>query len=286
LAFQKSVFQTMLQSNAKPIVRASRPAVENKQPRKLVLALVLLVVALVGVLIKDRDFWFGDGESSIADVAQNGAQSAAQPQATRPVVTKQVPGAAQKTLPAKKQVVIAKPATESKAADIPAVATTRTPLAPLDVEVVAGDNHRTIRPGSNATKVEITNPGSRSQSAASFGGATTAAEREHLSLDVPTAQAYPLLTQHTNVEGSVVLQAVINASGVIENLKVLSGPGILTPAAQQAVREWHFKPIVQNGQAVESKARITVNFSIKIADGNAKTTLAESRSENIQILSR
>jgi hypothetical protein len=57
---------------------------------------------------------------------------------------------------------------------------------------------------------------------------------------------------------------------------VLSGPAILASAAQQAVREWRFKPVLQNGSAVETKARITVNFTIKVAD-NTGTTLAQSR---------
>ena len=53
---------------------------------------------------------------------------------------------------------------------------------------------------------------------------------------------------------------------------MLSGPAILTAAAQQAVRQWRFKPYIQNGQPVETKARITVNFSIRISDPNAKTS--------------
>jgi outer membrane biosynthesis protein TonB len=43
-------------------------------------------------------------------------------------------------------------------------------------------------------------------------------------------------------------------------------------AAQQAVRQWRFKPYLQNGQPVETKARITVNFSIKVSDNPAKTS--------------
>jgi hypothetical protein len=66
----------------------------------------------------------------------------------------------------------------------------------------------------------------------------------------------------------------------------VSGPAILASAAQQAVREWRFKPVLQNGQAVETKARITVNFSIKIADGTANTTLAESRASDHLIITR
>jgi TonB family protein len=166
------------------------------------------------------------------------------------------------------------------------MATTRTVLPPLDVEVVAGDNHRKVHPGSNASKLDISNAASAAQTD-STPATTNAAERESLAAaSIPSDPSYPLLAQHMKVQGSVVLQAVIGADGIIENLRVLSGPGILTAAAQQAVREWRFKPIIQNGQAVESKARITVNFSINVADGATKTTLAESRADDIRILNR
>jgi hypothetical protein len=66
----------------------------------------------------------------------------------------------------------------------------------------------------------------------------------------------------------------------------MSGPAILSTAAQQAVREWRFKPVLQNGQAVETRATITVNFTIKVADSSAQTTLAESVSDNTLIITR
>jgi protein TonB len=143
-------------------------------------------------------------------------------------------------------------------------------------------------------KVEITNAAPTAPAeVAPSAPATEAAERERLSAgSVSTAAVqtpdvtYPPLTQHMNVQGSVVLQALIGVDGIIENLRVVSGPAILATAAQQAVREWRFKPIYQNGQAVETKAKITVNFTIKVADGSEKTTLAESRNDSLLILTR
>jgi protein TonB len=60
----------------------------------------------------------------------------------------------------------------------------------------------------------------------------------------------------------VVLRATVNSEGAIESLRVLSGPAILAPAAREAVRQWRFKPYLQNGRAVETQAEITVNFLI------------------------
>lgn len=250
----------------------ARTAVQ--QPRKLVLALVLLVVALIAVLIKDRDFWFGAEQATI-ESDMPASQPAAQKTTPSATPARTVP------LPAKKQVPAPKTAVEQKAPEAP-VAVNRTVLPPLDVEVIAGDAHKKLRPGTRITHVEIPNPGIQAESE---GPETNAAERAPL-IQPTEAQNYPLLAQHMNVQGSVVLQALIGADGIIENLKVVSGPSILAAAAQQAVREWKFKPIVQHGQAVESKAQITVNFSIKVADNSAKTTLAESRISDALIITR
>lgn len=267
----------MLELQPRPTAKTSkgRSSYEDRQHRRLLLALFILVVALGVVVMKDRQFWFGSEPSTVEmDGTEYGARSKTA-NAVPPAVShaKSVPAA-------KKQTQAAKPASEPQPADAPATVT-RTVLPPLDVEVVAGDTHRRIHPGSNTTKVELTHP---AESAATFAPATNAAELERMSADIPQP-SYPLLAQHMNVQGSVILQAIIGADGVIQDLHVLSGPGILASAAQDAVREWRFKPILQNGHAVETKAKITVNFTIKVAD-NAGTTLAETRTEGIRILSR
>jgi len=270
---------------------SSRSSSNDPQPRRLLLALVLLLAALAVVVIKDRQFWFGVEQS---DLESDGSAPAVASRTSEPKPTNSIPSAAgikqaKSAAPARKQISAAKSSTiststptDSTPAETPAVTTVRTVLPPLDVEVIAGDHHHTIRPGSNATKVELTRPG---QPADSFAPAIKAAERERITADATQRPAYPLLAQHMNVQGSVVLQAVIGADGIIQDLHVLSGPAILAAAAQQAVREWHFKPVFQNGSAVETKATITVNFNIKVADGSG-TTLAESRYDGIQILSR
>jgi TonB family protein len=274
-------------------------AKQGKQPRRLLLALLLLVVAFAAVIVRDHEFWFSSDQSSDTDAteqeipeqtAQKSAPAVTNPAPATPATT---PAAAPKRqLPVAKNPAAPKPeaktaqkseiqkevktgtTTETKPAEAPAVAANRTAVAPLDVEVVAGDSHKTLRPGSNALKVEILKPGTASHS--TFAGATSASEREHVAADavaptnVAVTTVYPALAQQMRVQGSVVLQAYIGADGTIENLRVLSGPAILASAAQQAVREWHFKPYLQNGQAVETKATITVNFTIRVGDSSPK----------------
>jgi protein TonB len=78
----------------------------------------------------------------------------------------------------------------------------------------------------------------------------------------PVKPGYPLMARQMKVQGSVILQAMIGRDGLIQDLRVLSGPPILASAAQEAVKQWHFKPHLQGAAPVETVARITVNFTI------------------------
>jgi TonB family protein len=257
------------------------PARKGSQPRKLMLALVLLLVALVAILIKDRQFWFGSEEAVIESdlpAAQPTPATAAQ---SAPVTNAAPAATSAPAHAAKNPVATAKTSSQPAVPETPAVTATRTVLPPLDVEVIAGDNHHTVRPRSNVTKVQVAKvPGIQPEAPAA---SITSKAATH---EVVTAAAthlpqteihatYPVLAQHMNVQGSVVLEALIGTDGMIENVRVLRGPAILSSAAQQAVREWKFKPIYQHGQAVESKATITVNFTIRVGDSLPSSTLAQ-----------
>jgi TonB family protein len=279
------------QMAGRPEMARPQASLTGKQNLRLLIALSLLLVALAVVLVKDREFWFGSNqalEAEAGSVSVPKAAAAAVPAKTvaaKPVQAKTAQAPVTRAATAKLHNVAktASPAaitTSSKDSASPAspvVATNRVVLPPLDVEVVAGDTHRTVHPGSNATKVEI--PGDSNRVTASMASLpANAAERQRLSaVDAPELRqtvdtTLPLLGQHMKVQGSVVLQAVIGTDGSIENLSVLSGPAILATAAQQAVRQWRFKPYLQNGQPVETKTRITVNFSIRVADNPATTS--------------
>jgi len=246
---------------------------DSQQPRKLILALILLLIALVVILVNDRQFWFGTEQATIeSDVAES--QS----------VVKTVPAAATQLHPVAKKQLPAPNSTSQIEPTEGAVVTDRSVLPPLNVEVVAGNTRRPLHPKNNITRVETAPP-------TQITTPTNAAEHEPVSSTViqpetAVGATYPALTQHMNVQGSVVLQAIVSAAGAIEDLRVLSGPAILASAAQQAVRQWRFKPVMLNGQAVETKARITVNFSIRVGDNSAGTTLAESRASDALIITR
>jgi TonB family protein len=66
-----------------------------------------------------------------------------------------------------------------------------------------------------------------------------------------------------NVEGSVLLQAIIGTDGKVRNVEVVSpGNADLEDAAMAAVSQWEFSPTYLNCGAVEVRMFVTVNFSI------------------------
>jgi TonB family protein len=241
---------------------------EQKQRRQMLVALALLLIALILVLVKDREFWFPPSpatESESEPVEQTAPEAQTRTKAATATPKTSVPERAKPKARTPPAAAIASPAPA-----LAPVVTSRTVLPPLEVEVVAGDEHRTIRAGSNSVKVDLqprspaTSPTSTSESA----GVADATARVHLSpgtaeiVSRPVEPNYPLLAKQMKVQGAVVLEALIGRDGNIQDLHILSGPTILSAAAREAVKQWRFKPYLQSGQAVETEARITVNFTI------------------------
>lgn len=74
---------------------------------------------------------------------------------------------------------------------------------------------------------------------------------------------YPEEAKKAKIQGKVVLEAIIGKDGTVENLKVVSGPNALQPSSLDAVRQWTYKPFLQNGEPVEVKTTITVIYSLQ-----------------------
>ena len=231
---------------------------DRKQRFKMIAALVLLLTALLVIVIKDAPNWFGSADDTSADLDSSDSSSSQRPGTRVHKPATQTP---------------AKPATRAPAAvssvPPPPAVVNRTALPPLEVEVVAGDSHKVVRPGNSAVKVEL--PDSEASTTPSVNMpalSTNAGERVRMSADTthvlqsPVGPSYPVLARQMKVQGAVVLQALIGADGGIQDLRVLSGPAILASAAREAVRQWRFKPYLQNGTPVETQANITVNFTI------------------------
>jgi protein TonB len=73
---------------------------------------------------------------------------------------------------------------------------------------------------------------------------------------------YPPIARAARISGTVVLQATISKTGTIENLRVVSGPPMLTQSALEAVRTWRYKPYQLNGEPVEVETTVNVVFNL------------------------
>jgi TonB family protein len=257
----------------------ARLEMEKKTQRRLLLSFVVLLVTLIVVVVKNHEFWFGSDDASVEEISPAPASKtvastpAPATNTPAPASSNSVPAAQKSSKATTKNSEVASKAVEPVVAAASVIPGTRMELPPMEVEVVAGDSHRKLRPGSNSVLVEIpTKSGARSTDTAAFkwSPVTNAAEKTQIAANDAEAvsrvgeRSYPSLDRQMKVQGSVLLQALVAADGGIRDLHVVSGNPILTSAALEAARQWRFRPYLQNGQPVETQAKIMVNFTIKI----------------------
>ena len=76
---------------------------------------------------------------------------------------------------------------------------------------------------------------------------------------------YPELARVARLEGNVILQAVIHADGSVGDIRVLrcnrSNLGF-EQAAVEAVRQWRYRPALQNGRPVDVYFTVFVDFKL------------------------
>jgi protein TonB len=74
---------------------------------------------------------------------------------------------------------------------------------------------------------------------------------------------YPRAAIVARSQGVVVLDAIITASGDVEEVRVLkSANPLLDDAALRAVRQWTYRPATLDGRAVRVRLTVTVTFAI------------------------
>ncbi len=78
-----------------------------------------------------------------------------------------------------------------------------------------------------------------------------------------TKPNYTEAARKGRITGVVVVEAIVNKQGEVEQVKVLKGlPLGLSDEAEQAVKQWRFHPGTLNGQPVEVIFTLTVTFTL------------------------
>jgi len=73
---------------------------------------------------------------------------------------------------------------------------------------------------------------------------------------------YPALARQTHMQGTVLIDAVLDEHGNVVEMKVLSGPPLLIQAAIDAVKQWKYEPTYLNDEPVAVAMSISVTFRL------------------------
>ena len=77
-----------------------------------------------------------------------------------------------------------------------------------------------------------------------------------------TLPVYPIVAKTFKVEGLVVVNVVVDRDGNVREAKAVTGPPLLLRGAEDAVRQWRFKPYTVDGTPVEMESQIPLNFRL------------------------
>jgi TonB family protein len=73
---------------------------------------------------------------------------------------------------------------------------------------------------------------------------------------------YPPLAKQARISGTVQFTALIGKDGTIQNLQLISGHPLLVESAQDAVKQWQYRPTLLNGNPAEVITQIDVNYTL------------------------
>ncbi len=94
-------------------------------------------------------------------------------------------------------------------------------------------------------------------------GAKTSEDLQPPKLVSSPPPVYPSVARLEHRQGLVVIDALVDATGKVTDMRVISGPPSLTGAAMQALRSWKYQPARLNGQPVATHLNVSINFSLR-----------------------
>lgn len=76
--------------------------------------------------------------------------------------------------------------------------------------------------------------------------------------------AYTEIARKARVQGVVIVQAIVDKNGTVQDVKILKGlPMGLDKAAVDSIKTWKFEPATLNGKPVDVYFNLTVNFTLQ-----------------------
>jgi TonB family protein len=63
------------------------------------------------------------------------------------------------------------------------------------------------------------------------------------------------------LRGKVVMKILLGTDGKVKEIKVVEGNPLINSSAEDAVRQWEYRPFRMNGQPVEVESEVTIQFN-------------------------
>jgi protein TonB len=106
--------------------------------------------------------------------------------------------------------------------------------------------------------------GGPTRSAAAASGLTPAQLAANLKRLKYVPPEFPSKALTQRVSGSVTIEYIVDTNGDPRDVRVVeaSPPGVFDHAAMQAVKHWHYEPVVANGAPVEVPVRTAIRFEL------------------------
>ena len=73
---------------------------------------------------------------------------------------------------------------------------------------------------------------------------------------------YSPIARQAHIEGTVILEAIIDEQGNVTHVQVISGPGLLLASALKAVAERKYEPTILDGEPVAIRLDVKVQFHL------------------------
>lgn len=80
---------------------------------------------------------------------------------------------------------------------------------------------------------------------------------------VDARPVYPDIARSARVEGTIIMEAVLDTNGRVTQLRVLTSVPLLDQAALDAVRQWRYTPSLYGGHPVSVLMTITIRFTLQ-----------------------
>lgn len=77
------------------------------------------------------------------------------------------------------------------------------------------------------------------------------------------APVFPPLASQARLSGLVILEALVDVRGHVQEVKVLRGAPLFDEAATEAVKQWRYQPLLLNGQPTAFILTVTLRFHLE-----------------------